>query len=68
MERNIQLDWQTLIAEAVSRRKQQKLTQQQLAVLVGVSKPTLNRFEQADTSITLKSALKILHWLGLLKK
>lgn len=65
MERNIQLDWQAIIAEAIARRKQQHLTQEQLAILCGVSKPTLNRFEQGATNITLKTAMKILHSLGL---
>lgn len=65
MERNIFLDWQSLVEEAVKRRKEQKLTQKQLAVLAGVSSPTLNNFEQGRTSITLETALKILRCLGL---
>jgi len=65
MERNIRLDWQSLVEEAVKRRKEQKLTQKQLAVLAGVSSPTLNSFEQGRTSITLETALKILRCLGL---
>ena len=65
MERNIQLDWQSLVIEAVRRRKEQRITQEQLSVLAGVSKPTLNSFEQGKTTITLKTALKILSVLGL---
>ncbi len=65
MERNIRLDWQELVEEAISRRKQQKLTQKKLAVLSGVSGPTVNSFEQGKTSITLASALKIMKSLGL---
>jgi transcriptional regulator with XRE-family HTH domain len=65
MERNLRLDWQALVVEAVTRRKEQKLTQESLAVLAGVSKPTLNGFEQGKTTITLESALKILRSLGL---
>lgn len=65
MERNIRLNWQGLIEEAIKRRKQQRLTQKQLAVLAGVSGPTVNSFEQGKTSITLASALKILTCLGL---
>ncbi|MGB0935024.1 MAG: helix-turn-helix domain-containing protein [Alphaproteobacteria bacterium] len=65
MERNIYLDWSVFVAEAVKRRKEQKLTQEQLSVLAGVSKPTLNNFEQGKTTIKLDSALKILHILGL---
>ena len=65
MERNIQLNWQSFVQEAVKRRNEQKLTQVQLAVLAEVSKPTLNRFEQGKTNIKLDSALKILKMLGL---
>ncbi|MDH5552884.1 MAG: helix-turn-helix domain-containing protein [Nitrosomonas sp.] len=65
MERNIRLNWQNLIEEAIKRRKEQRLTQEQLAILAGVSKPTLNAFEQGKTSITLENAIKILTTLGL---
>jgi len=58
-------NWQSFVIEAVKRRKEQKLTQEQLAVLAGVSKPTLNSFEQGKTNIKLDSALKILKVLGL---
>ena len=36
-----------------------------LAVICGVSGPTVNAFEQGETSVTLESALKILRCLGL---
>ncbi|HOO82865.1 MAG TPA: helix-turn-helix transcriptional regulator [Alphaproteobacteria bacterium] len=65
MERNVRLNWQGFVEEAVRRRKEQKLTQEQLSVLAGVSKPTLNSFEQGKTTIKLDSALKILKVLGL---
>lgn len=65
MERNICLDWQGFVNEAVKRRKEMKLTQEEFAVLVGVSKPTLNSFEQGKTNIKLDNALKILTMLGL---
>lgn len=65
MERNIRLNWQSFVEEAVKRRKEQGLTQEQLAVLAGVSKPTLNSFEQEKTNIKLDSAFKILRVLGL---
>ncbi|NNM60426.1 MAG: helix-turn-helix transcriptional regulator [Legionellales bacterium] len=65
MERNIRLNWPDLVKEAVNRRKEQHLTQEQLAVLANVSKPTLNNFERGKTTITLDSALKILRTLGL---
>jgi transcriptional regulator with XRE-family HTH domain len=65
MERNIFLDWQGLITEAVKRRKEMKLTQEEFALLTGVSKPTLNNFEQGKINIKLDNALKILALLGL---
>jgi len=65
MERNLRLDWPGLVTEAVKRRKQQGLTQEQLAIYAGISKPTLNHFEQGHTNITLDSAMKILRMLGL---
>jgi len=67
MERNIQFNWQEIVKEAVARRKQQGLTQKQLAVLAGVSGPTVNSFEQEKSSITLESAFKILRCLGISK-
>ena len=65
MERNIHLNWQSFVEEAIKRRKEQGLTQEQLSVLAGVSKPTLNSFEQGKTNIKLDSAFKILSVLGL---
>ncbi len=65
MERNIRLNWQSFVEEAIKRRKEQRLTQEQLAILVGISKPTLNGFEQGKTTIRLDNALKILKVLGL---
>jgi len=50
----------------VRRRQEQGLTQAELAVLAGVSKPTLNRFEQGRTNVTLENAFKVLRALGLL--
>lgn len=67
MERNIFLNWESLVQEAITRRKEQKLSQESLAVLAGISKPTLNNFEQGKTTITLDSALKILHILGMVE-
>lgn len=65
MERNICLNWPELVKEAIMRRKEQHLSQEQLAILAGVSKPTLNHFEQGKMNITLAKALKILTILGL---
>jgi transcriptional regulator with XRE-family HTH domain len=68
MERNIFLDWQGFVNEAVKRRKEMKLTQEEFALLVGISKPTLNSFEQGKTNIKLDNVLKILTMLGLYEK
>ena len=68
MERNIRLNWPELVNEAIKRRKQQNLTQKQLAVLVGISGPTVNSFEQGKTTVTLDSCFKILRFLGLLEE
>ncbi len=65
MENNFRLNWQNLVEEAIKRRKKQNLTQEQLSILSGVSKPTLNSFEKGNTKITLEKALKILTILGL---
>lgn len=65
MERNIRLNWSEFVQEAIARRKQLHLTQEQTAALAGVSKPTLNGFEQGRTNLTLDNALKILRCLGL---
>ena len=67
MEWNLRLDWQKIVKEAVKRRREQKLTQEELSVLAGVSKPTLNHFEQGKTNIKLENVIKILKSLGLAK-
>lgn len=65
MERNFCLNWNDIVQEAIKRRKEQKLTQEQLAMLAEVSKPTLNNFEQGKTNIAVANVLKILVVLGL---
>lgn len=65
MERSIFLNWQIFVYESIKRRKEQGLIQKELAVLAGVSHPTVNNFEQEKTTLTLASAMKILKILGL---
>lgn len=65
MERYVRLNWQDVVKQAIKRRKEERLTQDQLAVLAGVSKPTLNSFEQGHTTLKIESAMKILRVLGL---
>ncbi len=67
MERNIQLNWQEIVEEAIKRRKQQKLNQKKLATIAGVSHPTVVKFENNDTTLKLESAFAILKVLGLIK-
>lgn len=68
MEGNIQLDWSVFVEAAIKRRKESRLTQQQVAVLASVSKPTVIRFEKREKNITLQSAFAILKLFGLLAR
>jgi len=65
MERKLFIDWQKTVRTAIEIRKSLKLSQEECAVLAGVSKPTLNDFEQGRTTITVASLLKILKTLGM---
>ena len=65
MERKLQINWPILVEEAKQRRKSQKLTQQRLAALAGVSTPTVSRFENDEKDIQLSSVLNILGVLGM---
>ena len=65
MERYILFNWADFVDEAIKRRKSRRITQEKMAVLAGVSKSTLNSFEQGKTTITLENALKTLWTLGL---
>lgn len=68
MERDIhgdyQLDWLEIVVQARRRRKQMKLTQRRLAVVAGVSLPTVVKFEAAE-DVRLSSALAILSVLNM---
>ena len=68
MERDFQINWAVLVAEAVRRRRGMNVTQQQLASLAKVSTPTVSRFEQAGRNIQLASVLAILDVLGMTDK
>lgn len=65
MERQFQINWQALVEEARLRRKSQRLTQQRLATLAGVSTPTVSRLEGGEKDIQLSSAISILTVLGM---
>ena len=59
-----QLDWPEIVAQARRRRKQMKLTQRRLAVVAGVSLPTVVKLE-AGEDVRLSSALAILRVLDM---
>ena len=59
------LNWQALVARALEVRREEGLTQRELAALAGVTQPTVVKFEKGSTSIRVDSALAILHALGL---
>lgn len=68
MERDIRLNWNLLVKEAIKRRKERKISQRRLAAIAEVSQPTISRFEQQKQDIQLSSAVKILDVLGLIDK
>ena len=65
METSFRPYWRAVTAEAVRRRKAQKLTQAEVASLAGVSLPTLIKFETGSVTVRAKIALRILEVLGL---
>ena len=67
MERNIRLNWNLLVEEAIRRRRERKISQRRLAAIANVSQPTVSRFEQRKEDIQLSSAVKILGVLGLVE-
>jgi len=59
------LDWRALVAEALRRRKGERLTQRQHAALAGVSIPTIIAFDRGERSLSLAKAFDILRVVGL---
>ncbi len=62
------LNWERLVREAVTIRKQERLSQRDLAALAGVTQPTVVKFEKGSTSIRVDSALAILRALSLVER
>ena len=62
------LSWAQLVREAVTVRKQEHLSQRDLAALAGVTQPTVVKFEKGSTSIRVDSALAILRALSLAER
>ena len=65
MERQFRINWPAIVDEAKQRRQGQRLTQQRLATLAGVSTPTVSRFEGGEKDIQLSSVTRILAVLGM---
>jgi DNA-binding XRE family transcriptional regulator len=68
MERNIQLDWESLVREAIKRRQENKLSQKHLAAIAGVNHVSVIKLEKMQENMELKTAFAILRVLGLVKK
>jgi predicted transcriptional regulator len=66
MERQFRINWPAIVEEAKQRRKGQKLTQQRLGKLAGVSTPTISHFEGGERDIQLSTVTNILGVLGML--
>ncbi len=62
------LNWQRLVRDAVTVRKQERLSQRDIAALAGVTQPTVVKFEKGSTSIRVDSALAILCALSLAER
>lgn len=59
------INWRAVVDEAVRRRKKEGLTQAGLAVLAGVSRPTVVSFEQGEINLRFERVIAILDALGL---
>jgi transcriptional regulator with XRE-family HTH domain len=66
--RGITLNWQPLVAEAIRRRKAEKMTQREHAALASVSVPTIVAFDRGEQTLTLAKAFDILRVVGLLEE
>lgn len=62
------LNWRTLVAEALRRRKAEKLTQRQHAALASVSIPTIVAFDRGERTLSLAKAFDILRVVGLIEE
>ncbi len=60
-----QLNWKSVVAEAMRRRRAEKLTQKEHAALAGVSIPTIVAFDRGEETLTLAKVFDILRVVGL---
>jgi transcriptional regulator with XRE-family HTH domain len=61
-------NWSHLVAEAIRRRKAEKLTQREHAALASVSIPTIVAFDRGERTLTLAKAFDILRVVGLIEE
>lgn len=62
------VDWARLVAEAIRRRKAEKLTRREHAALASVSNPTIAAFDRGEQTLTLSKAFDILRVVGLVQE
>lgn len=62
------VNWTALVAEAIRRRKIEKLTQKEHAALASVSVPTIIAFDRGERTLSLAKAFDILRVIGLLEE
>lgn len=62
------IDWRGLVAEAVRRRKAERMTQKEHAALASVSIPTIVAFDRGERTLTLAKAFDILRVVGLVEE
>jgi transcriptional regulator with XRE-family HTH domain len=64
----VPISWTALVAEAIRRRKAEKLTQREHAALASVSIPTIVSFDRGEKTLSLAKAFDILRVVGLLEE
>lgn len=62
------LNWPALVAEAIRRRKAEKMTQKEHAALASVSIPTMIAFDRGERTLSLAKAIDILRVVGLVEE
>jgi transcriptional regulator with XRE-family HTH domain len=62
------LNWPAQVAEAIRRRKAEKLTQKEHAALASVSVPTIIAFDRGELTLSLGKAMDILRVVGLIEE
>lgn len=62
------LSWPALVAEALRRRKAERMTQKEHAALADVSIPTIVAFDKGERTLSLNKAFDILRVVGLIEE